>query len=153
MTHLVFELSVLLISAVGLGYLTGVTSKTLYLSYIAPLGRVSGEYPDSVAAKNQLPFSQSRCEEAPSTGEGMQPEAVSWPRNGERDPLQKIKGITSKVESVLNGLGVFHFDQIASWSEENIVWLDAHFGFHGRITREKWVDQARKLSNTKGSKY
>ena len=41
-----------------------------------------------------------------------------------------------------------HFDQIASWTEKEIAWVDDNLeGFKGRVTREDWVQQARDLMN------
>ncbi|HUV32473.1 MAG TPA: ABC transporter, partial [Devosiaceae bacterium] len=59
---------------------------------------------------------------------------------------QRIKGIGPKLEATLNGLGVYHFDQIAGWSRGNIEWVDAYLSFKGRIDREDWVAQARAIS-------
>ena len=52
-----------------------------------------------------------------------------------------------KLEQLLNSLGVYHFDQIAAWSAEEIAWLDANLkGFKGRASRDNWVEQARILA-------
>jgi NADH-quinone oxidoreductase subunit E len=48
---------------------------------------------------------------------------------------------------MLHAMGVFHFDQIASWTEKELAWVDAHLGaFKGRAVREGWVVQAGKLA-------
>lgn len=68
------------------------------------------------------------------------------PRDGKADDLKEISGIGLKIEEVLNGLGVFHFDQISSWSDDNLQWIDDHLlVFKGRAKRENWVEQARVL--------
>jgi NADH-quinone oxidoreductase subunit E len=47
----------------------------------------------------------------------------------------------------LNRLGIFHFSQIAEWSEDEIAWVDYHLeGFQGRVLRDAWVEQARLLA-------
>jgi NADH-quinone oxidoreductase subunit E len=44
-------------------------------------------------------------------------------------------------------MGFFHFDQIAGWTAEEIVWVDENLeGFKGRVTRDGWVEQARLLA-------
>jgi len=68
---------------------------------------------------------------------------------GNADDLKTIKGIGPKIESTLNNLGIFHFHQIADFSEENIYWVNEHLQFKGRIEREGWVTQARALINEK----
>ena len=73
------------------------------------------------------------------------PMILSAPRNGEKDNLTRIKGIGVKIDETLNSIGIYHFDQIANWTEENIAWADSTLGFPGRAKRENWVEQARAL--------
>ncbi len=65
--------------------------------------------------------------------------------DGEPDDLKTIKGIGPKIESTLNSLGIYHFSQIAEFTEDDISWVNEHMQFNGRIEREKWVDQANEL--------
>ena len=45
-------------------------------------------------------------------------------------------------------MGVWHFDQIASWTEKEIAWVDERLeGFKGRIHRDDWIEQAKKLAS------
>jgi len=44
-------------------------------------------------------------------------------------------------------MGIFHLDQIAAWTPENVDWVDARLAFKGRVTREAWVEQARALNS------
>ncbi len=78
---------------------------------------------------------------------GDKPVTLESPRNGRADNLKKIGGVGPKIEKLLNGLGIFHFDQIAEWSEAEIAWVNAEISFKGRIERENWVEQARSLAN------
>ena len=70
---------------------------------------------------------------------------LSEARGGQPDDLKRIKGVGPKLEGVLNGLGVFHFDQIAGWTEAEIAWVDDRLNFKGRIERDDWIGQARRL--------
>jgi len=74
------------------------------------------------------------------------PEALSGPRNGKPDDLKLISGIGPRLEKMLNDLGIYHFDQIASWSRDTISWVDAYLSFKGRIMREDWIHQAEVLA-------
>ena len=74
------------------------------------------------------------------------PLLLSEPRGGKADNLCRIKGIGFVIEEKLHNLGVYHFDQIASWKEKEIEWIDKHLAFSGRILREDWVGQAKKLA-------
>ncbi len=64
---------------------------------------------------------------------------------GEADDLKKINGVGPVIETKLNALGVTKFAQIAAFSAEDIERVDAVLNFKGRIERESWIDQAKKL--------
>jgi len=81
------------------------------------------------------------------------PQMLSNARDGEADNLCKIKGIGKVIEGKLNNLGIFHFDQIASWSEKEIAWVDKHLSFTGRIIREDWVGQAKLLARGEETEF
>ena len=75
------------------------------------------------------------------------PETLDSPRDGRGDDLKMIRGIGPKLEAMLNGMGFWHFDQIAGWTENEVAWVDYHLeGFKGRVTRDDWVPQARTLA-------
>ncbi|HFC30998.1 MAG TPA: DUF1049 domain-containing protein [Oceanospirillales bacterium] len=74
------------------------------------------------------------------------PTFLSEPHNGKADDLKRIKGIGKILEATLFEKGVFHFHQIAAWTEENAKWMDTFMQFPGRIEREDWISQAKLLS-------
>jgi NADH-quinone oxidoreductase subunit E len=82
---------------------------------------------------------------AAAAGEGKKPKLLKKPRQGKADDLRKIKGLGPKLEEKLNALGVYHYDQILSWTDEQVDWVDAQIGAQGRIVREGWVEQAKAL--------
>jgi NADH-quinone oxidoreductase subunit E len=80
-------------------------------------------------------------------GEGTKPETLDAPKSGGADDLKKIKGVGPKLEKMLNGMGFFHFDQIAGWTADEVAWVDQNLeGFKGRVSRDNWVEQARSLA-------
>ncbi len=81
------------------------------------------------------------------------PLALDGPRDGKKDDLKRIKGIGPKIEGTLNGLGIYHFDQISTWDRKTIKWVDNYLSFKGRIDREKWVSQAGKLATGKETEF
>ena len=82
-----------------------------------------------------------------STNSSSEPSnLLTAPRNGQKDNLTRIKGVGVKIEEMLNGIGIYHFDQIASWDAANIAWADSSLGFPGRAEREHWVSQALSLA-------
>lgn len=83
--------------------------------------------------------------EAESTAVLEKPLALDGPVAGQVDDLTVIGGVGPKIQEVLNELGIYHYDQIAAWSPENMAWVDDHLSFSGRIMRERWVEQAKVL--------
>ncbi|SNR42568.1 NADH-quinone oxidoreductase subunit E [Puniceibacterium sediminis] len=80
--------------------------------------------------------------------DGQKPESLSAAREGGPDNLKLIKGVGPKLEVMLNGMGFYHFDQIAGWSAAEIAWVDQNLeGFKGRVTRDDWVAQAGTLAS------
>ena len=78
---------------------------------------------------------------------GTRPEALSGPRDGRPDDLQRIKGVGPALEKLCHSLGFYHFDQIAHWTDEEVAWVDQNLeGFKGRVTRDQWVAQAKELA-------
>jgi predicted flap endonuclease-1-like 5' DNA nuclease len=66
---------------------------------------------------------------------------------GEADDLKRIKGVGPKLEQMLNGMGIYHYRQIAAWGPEEVAWCDDNLeGFKGRVSRDEWVAQARILA-------
>ena len=74
------------------------------------------------------------------------PELLTEARPGGADDLKKIKGVGPKLEGILHDMGIFHFDQIASWSAREVEWVDERLKFKGRIERDNWIDQAKTLA-------
>ena len=65
---------------------------------------------------------------------------------GKADDLTRIKGIGPKLSARLNDLGIYHFKQIASWSDSEAKWVEDFLSFKGRVGRENWITQARVLT-------
>lgn len=92
------------------------------------------------------PDSDKTASAAPKAAD--KPKGLTKARGGKPDDLKLIKGVGPKLEALCNKLGFYHFDQIASWTEKEIAWVDDNLeGFKGRVTREDWVQQARDLMN------
>lgn len=84
---------------------------------------------------------------APAKRSAEKPEKkLAGPRGGSADSLTMIKGIGPVNERKLNAHGIYHFDQIAAWTKKDIAEVEAYLAFDGRIAREDWVGQARKLA-------
>jgi NADH-quinone oxidoreductase subunit E len=100
----------------------------------------------AIAAKlAELPKGASAEDKANAVG--IRPAGLAEARSGAKDKLQRIRGIGPVNEGKLNGLGIFHFDQIGAWTREEIRWVGTYLAFPGRIDREDWVGQAKTLAS------
>ncbi|MDP3262802.1 MAG: NADH-quinone oxidoreductase subunit E [Tabrizicola sp.] len=101
-------------------------------------------------APNATPLATPEAKVRPTevaTGPAKRPEALAAARGGKPDDLSLIVGIGPKLAALCNRLGFYHFDQIANWTSEEITWVDANLeGFKGRVTRDRWVPQAKILA-------
>jgi len=85
---------------------------------------------------------------APAATPEPKPELHVAPKGGKADDLELIWGVGPKLREMLNTMGVWHFDQIAAWTEKEIAWVDERLeSFKGRILRDDWIDQAKKLAS------
>ncbi len=102
--------------------------------------------------------------ESPSTAPPMadtgmsagirEPELLAAARPEGRDDLKRIKGVGPKLEQELNEKGVYHYDQIAGWSDAEVAWADQHLvRFKGRVSRDEWVAQAKILAGGGETKF
>lgn len=110
----------------------------------APAPKAEAE-PEPVAEPSPAPK-----EAAPgdaSGGDGAKPAGLDGPRGGNADDLKQIKGVGPGLEKMLNGMGIWHFDQIAAWSADEVAYMDANMPrFKGRASRDEWVKQASTLA-------
>ncbi|XBQ06029.1 MAG: polyhydroxyalkanoate depolymerase [Stappia sp.] len=82
---------------------------------------------------------------SPRAGDPLATVLLAEPQ-GAADDLTAITGVGPKLQTALNGAGIFHFWQIAALTDAQIEALDGKLDFKGRIAREGWIEQARKLA-------
>lgn len=69
------------------------------------------------------------------------------PTDGAPDDLKVIKGIGPKFEGDLNSKGIYYYRQIAAWKAADVKMVEGVIdSIPGRIARDEWVKQAKKLS-------
>jgi NADH-quinone oxidoreductase subunit E len=120
----------------------------------APVAPAVKPAADDSAAKPETKVSKPVAEEKKAAAieevlatDEDKPATLEAARDGKADDLKMIKGVGPKLEKMLNGMGFFHFDQIAAWTDRELAWVDQNLeGFKGRATRDEWVAQAQKLA-------
>jgi predicted flap endonuclease-1-like 5' DNA nuclease len=79
-------------------------------------------------------------------GSEERPSALPAAAGGASDDFTLIDGVGPMLQTTLNALGIYHFEQIANWTPANIAWVDQYLRLRGRISREEWVEQASDLA-------
>lgn len=121
------------------------------------VGSGSALMPEAVVADDVAPMAPVDAVPAPpepkpeaAVTEGEKPaNLLDAPRDGAADDLKKLSGVGPKLEKLLNANGVFHFDQVAAWGEDEIAYMDDKLSFKGRIARDNWIEQATALAAEK----
>ena len=85
--------------------------------------------------------------------EGGSPILLNAAINGEPDDLKRIKGVGFALERALNNLGIYHYQQIADMTPENIEWVDDNIPLPGKVVRKHWVKQAKALAEGQATLY
>lgn len=62
------------------------------------------------------------------------------------DDLTQLSGVGPVMAEKLHKAGVTSLAQIAGWSDDDVARFDEELSFKGRIQRDDWVGQARKLT-------
>jgi predicted flap endonuclease-1-like 5' DNA nuclease len=68
--------------------------------------------------------------------------------SGAKDDLKMISGVGPKYEETLNGIGIFTFAQVSKMTPDAIKAVEEITNyFPGKIERDDWISQAKKLMN------
>jgi len=169
MTYLIASLWLPLLLSAALGFVVGgwiwrdpsrYTSED-ELGYAATSAPIIPPAPPEIKPESEPETEPEPAADLPTMEEPVaetepepEPEPVQAPSpflaapNGEPDNLTLIKGVGPKLSDMLHGLGVFHFTQIAEWDADQVSEVDSQLGnFKGRVSRDRWADQARMLAN------
>ena len=119
--------------------------------------------PAEEPATEEAPAEEAAAEEAPAEDapaeepvkeepvETEEPAAADASGAGEADDLKKISGVGPVLEKKLHEAGYTTYRQIAELTPEQIAELDEKLNFKGRIERDDWVGQAKKLMDGKSA--
>ncbi len=98
-------------------------------------------------APKPIKLAEQKVQPARVPASDGKPELLKKPKGGKGDDLKLIWGVGPKLEQMLNAMGVWHFEQIASWGTKELAWVDERLeGFKGRAKRDEWVKQSKKLA-------
>jgi len=65
-----------------------------------------------------------------------------------KDDLTRIRGVGKIVQQRLNHVGVVSFQQIASWTDTEIAYIENNVlgnSFSGRVSHDRWQAQAKEF--------
>jgi len=102
--------------------------------------------PKKAAGSKKTSASKPATKKTPAKKSG--PQRLKKPK-GKADDLKRISGVGPKLEKTLNGLGFWHFSQIAEWKKADVAIVDDELSFKGRIERDDWIKQAKALAKKK----
>lgn len=102
--------------------------------------------------------SQAAVQAVEATASLLQAAAVIRPRveiiaeapieaEAEADDLTRLAGIGPKLAAALTQRGITTFAQLADWTEEQAQAFDAELSLKGRVARDAWIAQARRLAS------
>lgn len=113
-----------------------------------PKAKAAPSAPKTAAAPKAeaKPEPQAEAPAAPADDSPRPAILRDTPDGGQADDLKKISGVGPKLEQTLNELGVWHYEQVANFTEADIAWVDSRLRFKGRIERDDWIGQAKALA-------
>ncbi len=105
-----------------------------------------GDEKQQAAAQKTINLSSDR-----DRPKGMAPAWVKAPARSDKQPddLTKIDGVDDLLAETLNQLGIYRFEQLANFDENDINWLAYLIdSFPTRIHKGKWVQKAQALTKS-----
>jgi len=112
---------------------------------VAPEASIEADEPAGAAeaepAAETSPEVETTADAAPA------PNATPATSPGSTDgDITQLKGLGPKLAATLAELGYTRLDQIAALTPDQAAELDSRLGnFQGRMTRDRWIEQARLL--------
>jgi large subunit ribosomal protein L22 len=98
------------------------------------------------APKGSKKKEQSTKSEAKSSKVDGDKGKVYSKRPDDADDLTELEGVGPKLAEKLNSEGIYCFQQIADWTDENIAVFEDLLSIEGRVEKNDWVKAAKKLA-------
>jgi len=114
-------------------------------------GSVSGAAVAAAAKPAKKADKKADAPKAAKKAEAPKAEKKAAPKKAAKadagaDDLKTLSGVGPALEKKLHEAGVTTFAQVAAWTADDITAMDEKLSFKGRIEREGWVEQAKKLA-------
>lgn len=147
MLEIASEITLCLLLAALIGFILGfiVAKSTGKKTDTKKSAKKQNTATDKESIEEEIETLIANVSEEASTDNTDKPVILTAPKENKKDALTQIKGIGPKVEEQLNAAGIYHFDQIAAWSDKNILWLEKNTTFAHRAKKDLWVKQAKTL--------
>lgn len=149
MGYLVLEMIVFLIIAAAIGFAFGWSYRDITLKIASKSEQEPSQTVEVEAKKAHEHNSQEKVTEEKGLCDEDAPQLFTEKPETGQDKLSTIKGIGPVIEKQLNELGIYQFEQIASWTREQELWISSKIAFPKRVVREEWVKQAQELLKNK----
>ena len=127
-------------------------------SWITQKQNLEAEIERLKAAKKPASKASSKAEKAAKAeaAKGQLASAIGTKikvaKESEKDDLKQISGVGPFLETKLNNLGIYTFEQVSQFDTELMqIVNDAIEFFPGRVQRDDWVGQAKKFHAEKNS--
>lgn len=103
------------------------------------------------AAANAARASQPKKAAAPKAAKPAAEKKAAAPKKAAKategaDDLSQISGVGPVIVKKLHGAGITTFAQIAAWTDADVGAIEEQLSFKGRVGREDWIAQAKKLA-------
>ena len=113
------------------------------------MAAVNGAGVAVTAAPKAKPAAKKKADPAPKAEKPAAKKAApkkAAAKSDAADDLSQISGVGPVIVKKLNDLGVTTFAQIAAWTKDDVAAMDEKLNFKGRIDRDDWIKQAKKLA-------
>ena len=88
-----------------------------------------------------------------ATGARKTPKKLFDAPAGAADDLKLISGVGPVLERNMNTVGITTWAQVAKLTPEQIAAVEGELGFKGRVTRDRWLEQADALATGGVAEY
>ncbi|HEX4740827.1 MAG TPA: hypothetical protein VH353_05820 [Caulobacteraceae bacterium] len=114
----------------------------------AGMPRIALEPETPAEARTATYEAQIPAETSEKPGSGGYPIVAPGPEAEEAaDDFTRLNGVGPRIAAGLVAHGVTRFDQLASWTSDQLAAFDRALNLRGRAVRSDWIQQAKRLAS------